>query len=990
MYHLTAKVIFERSSNKTRSFVNTSNSNKCEHEDTTYSGRTDNVFSKTDQFIHAGTIEPYNSKLIKNEKSYMLFTLKADGFDALPSELDVETQLVCGVGNIRAKGNEFVTGRKTKSSKQTDKSDNRFGKIYCYQHHKEYATGSTGYFLFRFPFQELSYIYHSTSNEGVKLKIEKVIENLTVPNEERIFFRYQSHLAPGTLLLKYMEIMYDQIMFVKQDHVLTTLLEKTSEKLGLDFCDNEAIHFLNQSIELLRRDLSSLYYPSLWALVNHLGIEPKGELLKVLTKNYKFEPELLKNKEIEQKYFNYAQGKLVLEYLVHYPLQQEQLAQILTQYTIKISSNKKSQTIDYINIEDFDNKVIIEEILSNPYMIFENYIDGKGIPLLFEDIDWGEKSRLGASFDHLNLNRLRAIVVDYIKRQQNSSGNVWVSFEEVQEYMLDKLCHLDGQCDNLMNNSGIYSVEKLLSSKTFVEYFDVDFKKKYLTSKKLSSEEETIRNIVLSKLNTKKLPDISLLNKMEELDFVFVSGVAGAGKSYALCQYLNSICNLYDFQVLSPTGKSANVLRDKIDTIEEFCDIKNHLLNSSNKIATAHQYLVNQGFWNHELFTLCEPKNISQNNLDILVVDEISMFDLELLYLVLKSTNAKKIIFLGDIKQLQPIGYGSIAHSIYNYLKHNNSPSLVELTESRRAKEGAKFIDMSLLLREDDYDVSKISEYLNVKDETIETSYFKDSSELTMQLQKIFENSFFQSTFRENILELGSISNIDKLQIITPNNIGKYGTYSINNLIKSQLGNEYTYNKVSDRLKYIKLTNNNKTGVVNGMFGVSDNEGHIEFENNETEWYKSEAHNLGYAISIHKSQGSGFENVVLIIPESELFNLTKELIYTALTRASKKLYILIHDNQKDIFSKLPAQTQRNMGVFDTDKLLWDKQVQNGLAVYEYFRKYRTKQDLYTGLLLNTLKNIHTQDTRYLYNGIFKIGYTQLNLENYKNKYTDKI
>lgn len=961
MYHLTAKVIFEKSNKKTRSFVNKAKPSKCEHEDYTYSGRTDNVFSKEDQFIHAGTIEPYNHNLIQKDKSYMLFTLKADGFDSLPAELDVETQLVCGVGKIQSKGSEFITGRKTKDSRQSDPDDKRFGKIYCYSHS----------FLFRFPFQELDYIYKTTDSDELKVKIEKVIEKLTIPNEERIFFRYQSHLAPGTLILKYILVLYDQITYIKHDQQLSTELQKATQILNLHFYGQNAIAFLNSSIELLRRDLSNLYYPSLWALVNHLGIEPKGELLQIIKQKNRFDAEILKNKEIDQKYFDYAQGKLILEYLVHYPLQQEHLEQIFSMYTIQVASNKKSQTIDFLKLDDFDKKDEIKEVLHNPYKIFEDYIDGNGIPLLFEDIDWGEKSRLGIGFESMNLYRLRAMIIDYIQKQENSSGHVWVDFESLQEYILDKLTHLDGRC-----NDFTHSVKSYFQTKAFLRYFEVDHARGYVTTKKLAAQEKTIRNVVIEKISSS--------------DFEFIAGVAGSGKSYKLCQHLNTVCLTQTYQVLSPTGKSANVLRNKIYAYDEFSDLKNHLRDNRDNITTAHQYLVSQGFWHQALFTLCEPKHITQKQLDLLVIDEISMFTLDLLYMVLKSTNAKKIMLLGDTKQLQPIGYGSVAHSIYVFLKTNYKDNLIELTESRRAKEGAKFIDMSLLLRSKEDLSEELSKYFQIQDNTLQTAYYAHSNELLNLLERSFSESMGCTQFSENILKLASLENIDKLQIISPTNIGEYGTYSINKLIKNQLGNDYKYNKTIDFLKYIKLTNNNQTGVVNGMFGAANIDGRILFENGKEESYNAEAHNLGYAISIHKSQGSGFENVVLIIPEHNSSNFTKELLYTALTRASKKLYIFIHKNNKDFYTQLVCQNDRNMNIFEIDKLRWSKYTLNKPMYYSYIREYRTKQDLYFGLLINHLKNLDIQDTRYLYNGVFTLWYEQLNLNNYVYEEKKKI
>jgi exodeoxyribonuclease V alpha subunit len=68
--------------------------------------------------------------------------------------------------------------------------------------------------------------------------------------------------------------------------------------------------------------------------------------------------------------------------------------------------------------------------------------------------------------------------------------------------------------------------------------------------------------------------------------------------------------------------------------------------------------------------------------------------------------------------------------------------------------------------------------------------------------------------------------------------------------------------------------------------------------------------NIGYSITIHKSQGSDFEHVILVIPEKSSF-ITRELLYTAVTRAKAKLFFLVNEGLKDEIAFILSQACDN-------------------------------------------------------------------------------
>ena len=114
------------------------------------------------------------------------------------------------------------------------------------------------------------------------------------------------------------------------------------------------------------------------------------------------------------------------------------------------------------------------------------------------------------------------------------------------------------------------------------------------------------------------------------------------------------------------------------------------------------------------------------------------------------------------------------------------------------------------------------------------------------------------------------------------------------------------------------------TGVFNGEIGRvikidnKERQLEIEFDDGKIVWYAfSELDELehAYAITIHKAQGSEFDVVVLVIPQASNMLLTRNLLYTALTRAKKLLIVIGNRNLIDFMVKNSEIKKRNTGLF---------------------------------------------------------------------------
>ena len=115
----------------------------------------------------------------------------------------------------------------------------------------------------------------------------------------------------------------------------------------------------------------------------------------------------------------------------------------------------------------------------------------------------------------------------------------------------------------------------------------------------------------------------------------------------------------------------------------------------------------------------------------------------------------------------------------------------------------------------------------------------------------------------------------------------------------------------------------NSTGVFNGEIGriekidLSERQVKVVFDDEKNVWYQfSELDQLelAYSITIHKSQGSEFDVVIIVAPQAAPMLLTRNLLYTAITRAKKLLVIVGSKNTIDFMIQNVDSKKRNTGL----------------------------------------------------------------------------
>lgn len=288
--------------------------------------------------------------------------------------------------------------------------------------------------------------------------------------------------------------------------------------------------------------------------------------------------------------------------------------------------------------------------------------------------------------------------------------------------------------------------------------------------------------------------------------------------------------------------------------------------------------------YNHEgEFTFNAENKLSGS---LFIIDEASMIDLPLAYRLFQALPIRsKIILVGDENQLPSVGPGAVLHDLIA----SGAVNTLRLTEIMRQAKESNIIKLA-------QEVLFENINFNIFNERKEVYFYPCDSKNCSAMIERFITSF--------IAKGGDFKN--DLQVLIPMYAGIAGIDAINKMIQDKFINssevvktEFKEFKKGD--KVLQLQNDSKLEIMNGDVGIIKE---IIKENKETKLLidfdgrmvtygpKLDYLTLAYAISIHKSQGSEYDNVIIPILPSYNIMLRKKIIYTAITRTKKKLIIL--------------------------------------------------------------------------------------------------
>ena len=514
----------------------------------------------------------------------------------------------------------------------------------------------------------------------------------------------------------------------------------------------------------------------------------------------------------------------------------------------------------------------IDEILGDYFYDLKEIIDFKKVDAIYKN-----------NYSKDNDIRIKACILESMQILSFTNGDTYYYQEEILKVLEKEFSIilsvdvLDYLFDNLVNDEKIY----------------IDGRRIYLMS--YYKKELNIAN-TLKKINENSVKKIvNLKEKLKDLEkklgidynidqekaiitalnnnICIISGGPGTGKT----TIINAITKLYiEDKLLGPAD-----IMENIALLAPTGRASKKLATSTNLPAyTIHRYLKwykdsNDFFYNE----------YNKTNHKLIIVDEVSMIDVDLFNALLNGISSNvKLILVGDTFQLPSVGPGLVLDDLIGSDYFN-------------------FVPLNQIYRQSD---NSYIAYLakDIKNNDLSEEFLKKKDDYTFFQT---DNSMIKDAI-EQIIRISLKKKIDerKMQILAPMYKGENGIDNLNILLQKIYNppsinkQEIVYLDITYREgdKVLQLLNDLEKNVFNGDIGyikeINGGNITIDFEGNKVVYTKKDLKQIkhAYAITIHKSQGSEFEHVIMPISTSYYKMLYNKLVYTGVSRAKKSLTIV--------------------------------------------------------------------------------------------------
>lgn len=406
-----------------------------------------------------------------------------------------------------------------------------------------------------------------------------------------------------------------------------------------------------------------------------------------------------------------------------------------------------------------------------------------------------------------------------------------------------------------------------------------------------------------------------------ENSLTLICGGPGSGKTYTAAQFIKVFWHslspqqkeTYEIAVAAPTGKAAS-----------------NLYNSLQK--TLHGMPLLESIQPKTLHSLLGiKKKVSQKVLsaDLILVDEASMIDAKLMSQLISSVKVgARLVFLGDQHQLPAVEAGALfADMIFLFCNEKNlAKHWIELTTCHRT-EIKDLVTFARIVNEGKaHEAASFFENKSVQ-QNVKCHFFekgclnKLKEHLINYVWPLFPKSSFCSEDPHDILE-----QFNHFRILNPLRKGFLGAEEINRLLFQQACSSAQTEWIA--VPIVISANDYQMNLFNGEGGL--------LIHRKDSWKQEYLHEGNYALfpevsksfrkipaillpkfeyayclSVHKSQGSEFEKVLLLLPErTEIFG--REMLYTAITRAKKMIEIWTTNDT--LVETIQRRTERHSGL----------------------------------------------------------------------------
>jgi len=272
---------------------------------------------------------------------------------------------------------------------------------------------------------------------------------------------------------------------------------------------------------------------------------------------------------------------------------------------------------------------------------------------------------------------------------------------------------------------------------------------------------------------------------------------------------------------------------------------------------------------------------------DAIIVDEFSMVDFYLFYSLLKAISLHtRLIIIGDKDQLPSVGPGNVLRDLINSGYFN----VIYLSRNFRQTADSLIIENAYRINSGDNLIFKSYS------EDLDFVFIKVTSE-QQALEKVLRIiEYYKDNYHFNSSEF---------QVLVPMYRGNAGIDNINRQIQETFNKEPALVKKDKMIfkrwdKVMQLKNNYEKEIFNGEQGIVEDFNQekkamiVDFDHNFLEYSMDELEELtlSYAVSVHKAQGSEYEMLLMVLLPTHSIMLNRELFYTAVTRAKKKIFLI--------------------------------------------------------------------------------------------------
>lgn len=527
---------------------------------------------------------------------------------------------------------------------------------------------------------------------------------------------------------------------------------------------------------------------------------------------------------------------------------------------------------------------------SNTISVIEN-----NIYRVIDDVDDINFTKVDSIFtslndDKYNINRISALILYIMKELSFKTGDIYLSYSNIYNGVSN---YLKEELSSSLFEDALCMLEEELKIKVeddryyiYSDYMDEDYivnKLNYLINKDTTK----YKNIDLRIKELEDKYEIKYSEKQKEAivkalenNILIITGGPGTGKT----TIIKAIVDLYkklnklelkdlinSLALLAPTGRASKRMSE----------------STMLPATTIHRFLK----WNKEAneFMVNEYDPDFSN---LVIVDEVSMIDNHLMSSLLRGlTNNIKLVLVGDYNQLPSVGAGNVLKDLIdsdiidkvelNLLYRQDEESYIPILANDIKNDA---LDEEFLVDRDDY------KFLRCQSDLILPSLINICT-------KVISKGYDYKRIQLMAPMYGGVNGIDNINkvlqdVFNPPDISKlelrYGdiTYRENDKIL-QLVNDPDNNVFNGDIGVIKKIS--KSGTKSGLSEIT-----IDYYGNIVTYTSKDFNKFkhGFIISIHKSQGSEFEFVIMPISSSYKRMLYKKLIYTGITRAKKKLVLI--------------------------------------------------------------------------------------------------